>query len=127
MLRTFLLVGVGGAAGSMARYATTLLLTRASANAFPAATMLVNLMGCLLIGVLAGWAERSVLLNNAGWALLATGFCGGFTTFSAFALDNMKLQQGGASGTALVYSMISIVGGMLLCYIGYHLATTLWK
>ncbi len=120
-LRTFLLVGAGGAGGSMLRYAVALLLPR-SGGGFPWATVTVNLAGCFGIGILAGLTPRIPWLSHTGWALLATGLCGGFTTFSAFALDNVKLWESGAGTTAVVYSAVSITAGILLCYAGLHLS-----
>lgn len=120
MFKNFLLVGAGGAIGSMLRYAFTVLLPR-SERGFPWATVSINLIGCLLIGLLTGLALRYHWLTNAGWALLAIGLCGGFTTFSAFALDTVKLFQEGAQFTAVLYTVISTVAGIILCYLGYSI------
>jgi CrcB protein len=118
MLRNFLLVGAGGALGSVLRYAVALLLPRAG-KGFPWATLSVNLVGCLLIGLLAGLAPRHRWMFHTGWVLLATGLCGGFTTYSAFALDNIKLFEVGGNIIALIYTLISLVAGIILCYAGY--------
>jgi fluoride exporter len=120
MLRNFLLVGAGGALGSILRYAVASLLPRIG-RGFPWATFTVNLAGCFIIGILAGLAPRSAWLSGSGWALLATGLCGGFTTFSAFALDGIKLFQSGANLSAITYIVMSLVLGILLCYAGYLL------
>ena len=122
MLRTFLLVGAGGAVGSMLRYGISLLLPRASAYSFPTSTLLVNMAGCLAIGLLAGFAGRSSWMTGTGWPLLATGVCGGFTTFSAFSLEALKLMERGATGTAIAYAVVSVVGGIILCYAGFYLS-----
>jgi CrcB protein len=90
---------------------------------FPWATLSVNLIGCLLIGILAGIAPRGGWMLHTGWALLATGLCGGFTTYSAFALDNIRLLEAGGNITALVYVLVSFVAGIILCYAGYALAS----
>jgi len=121
MLRNFLLVGAGGAAGSILRYAVALMLPRAG-KGFPWATLSVNLIGCLLIGMLAGLVPRHSWMLHTGWVLLATGLCGGFTTYSAFALDNVKLFEVGGNITALTYTLISLVAGIILCYAGYAIA-----
>ncbi len=121
MLKNFLLVGAGGAAGSMLRYAIAILLPRQAAG-FPWATLSVNLAGCFIIGILAGLTPRTHWMEGAGWALLATGLCGGFTTFSAFALDNVKLFESGGNGTAILYTVTSLAFGILLCYAGYRLS-----
>jgi CrcB protein len=123
MLRTLILVGIGGAAGSILRYAVTLLMPRAEASSFPVATMLVNLAGCLIIGLLAGFAARNAWMMHMGWSLLATGLCGGFTTFSTFALDNLQLMERGAFITAIVYAALSVIVGIVLCFTGYYLTS----
>jgi CrcB protein len=120
MLRNLLLVGAGGAAGSMLRYAIALALPR-SGKGFPWATLTVNLAGCLVIGLLAGLIPRQHWMFRTGWVLLATGVCGGFTTFSAFALDNVKLFESGGSMTAVIYTVLSIALGIVLCFAGYSL------
>jgi CrcB protein len=93
-MRNWLLVGAGGFAGSVARhYLGGLVLHRAGATRFPLATLTVNVLGCLVIGFLAGIAERSQLLSPGVRLLLFTGFLGGFTTFSAFGYESYFLAR----------------------------------
>ena len=123
MFRNFLLVGAGGAAGSMARYGVGYLISRVVPLAFPIGTFTINIAGCLLIGILFGLAGRNNWLQETGMLLLATGFCGGFTTFSTFALDNITLMQKSQSYIALAYTGLSIVIGLLLCRVGIWLTS----
>lgn len=118
MLRAFLLVGLGGAIGSMARYGVSLAVNRFYALSFPLATFLINITGCFLIGLLFGIAQKQDDLQSGMWLILATGFCGGFTTFSAFALENANLLKGNLSVTALLYTVLSVILGILLCRLG---------
>ena len=118
MLRAYLAVALGGALGSVLRYAIAKALP---ANVFPWSTFAVNLTGAFLIGLLAGWATREGGLSDTGWLLLATGLCGGFTTFSSFALENILLLRGGDLAIAVSYTAGSLVIGFLLCGIGYRL------
>jgi CrcB protein len=123
MLRAFLLVGVGGCFGSMARYGMGLIFTKINSSPFPLATFTINLVGCFIIGLLFGLGSKASWAQGEGWLILATGFCGGFTTFSAFALENVNLFQKQLSVTALLYTIISVVAGILLCRLGIQLTS----
>ncbi len=104
----------GGGLGAVARYGLGSLLPR---SAFPYSTLSVNLLGSLCIGLITG----AVLLRTDAqiWRLfLATGLMGGFTTFSAFALDSVTLMQRGAVGPALIYVCASVIGCSIACFIG---------
>lgn len=111
-------VALGGAAGSVARYVVSTMV-RAAPGAFPLGTLVVNLLGSLLIGAAAAWAERGVPWVRP-WVM--TGFLGGFTTFSAFSLENLRLLRDGHPGTALAYALVSVGAGILLAFAGYSLA-----
>ena len=121
-MRGYILAGLGGAAGSMLRYGISLLLPRLHPAAFPWSTLVVNLAGSLLIGLLAGSASRGGWMETTGWLLLTTGFCGGFTTFSSFALEGVQLLRGNALFAAVLYGSLSVAGGLLLCALGYKAA-----
>lgn len=121
-MRTYLLVAAGGALGSVLRYGMARMLPRLQPGTFPWATFCINLLGCLLIGLLAGKLDKSAWLQSTGWALLATGFCGGFTTFSTFALENIQLLREQDLALAILYTTLSLTGGLLLCVIGQKLA-----
>ncbi|MGB4846153.1 MAG: fluoride efflux transporter CrcB [Ferruginibacter sp.] len=116
MIKNLLLVGLGGGIGSMLRYAGSLLI---GSKMFPYATLSVNIIGSFIIGVIfALCIKEDVVLNN--WKLfVATGICGGFTTFSAFSLENMGLLQSGKYGMALTYIGLSILLGIGATFLGY--------
>jgi CrcB protein len=88
----------------------------------PIATLMVNLVGCFLIGLLFGWSQRNEWFSSDSWLILATGFCGGFTTFSAFALENVNLFTKGQSLVSITYTAASVIGGVLLCRVGVWLS-----
>ena len=120
MFKNFLLVGLGGALGSMIRYATYLLIT---VKNFPLATLGINIIGSFIIGlVLALGLKDESFLNN--WKLfLATGICGGFTTFSAFSAENVVLLQNEKYLPALLYIVLSIVLGIAAAWLGFNIVS----
>ncbi len=118
MLRNILVVAFGGAVGSIARYATSLLITT---KKFPLNTFTVNIIGSFLIGILMGYAAKQI--NAQTWQLLmVTGFCGGFTTFSAFSWDVVTMLQQQRYTTALLYIFATLIIGVLFTFIGFRIA-----
>jgi len=91
-----LLVFIGGGIGSATRYGTTLLAGRWLGTGFPWGTLMVNLGGCFLIGVMLGLAEKSNLVQPGTRLFLVTGFLGGLTTFSSYALESIVALRGSA-------------------------------
>lgn len=118
MVKDFLLIGLGGAAGSVLRYASGLLMSN---KHFPIATFCVNIIGSFIIGVVFALSIRDEAFSNNWKLFLATGFCGGFTTFSAFSLENMGLLQSGKYSMALLYIVVSILLGIAATFAGYSL------
>lgn len=123
MIRSLLLVGLGGAIGSMARYGVSRIINARYILPFPLATFIINIVGCLLIGLLFGYVQKNSNQQSDLWLVLATGFCGGFTTFSAFALENVNLLKGQLNITALLYIAASVIIGILLCRLGITLTS----
>ena len=122
-LKAFLLVGAGGAVGSMARYGVSFMINKIAPDPIHfAGTFVINIVGAFIIGVLFGLAGRHQV-NEELYLLLASGFCGGFTTFSTFALENVDLFQKGQSVTAFMYMGLSVIIGLLLCRVGIWLAS----
>lgn len=118
MIRTMLLVGAGGFLGSVSRYLASKLIQESVSSGFPYGTFIVNITGCLFIGLIYGISERSALLTS-GWKMfLVAGFCGGFTTFSTFANENLALLRDGEFFFFLLYSGLSVILGITAAYIG---------
>ena len=122
MIKNLLIVGLGGAAGSILRYAVQKFFQSQTAAAFPSGTLLVNIAGCFLIGILWGIASRSLTWNEEVKLLLMTGFCGGFTTFSAFTLEGIGLLKENKTALFFIYLTASVVGGLLATFIGIRIA-----
>ena len=118
MIKNLLLVGLGGGIGSILRYGTFLLINTKS---FPYATLTVNIIGSFIIGIVFAFALREEVLSQQWKLFLATGICGGFTTFSAFSLENMGLLQSGKYGMAITYISLSVVLGIIATFLGYQL------
>ena len=120
--KALILVGTGGAAGSMARYAVSFIFSKLTTSSFPLGTFFINIIGSFLIGILFGLSARNQWLQVGGMLLLASGFCGGFTTFSTFAFENVTLMQKGQSVIPFIYIGLSVIVGLLLCRVGIWLA-----
>ena len=119
-MKSFLLVFLGGGLGSAMRYLVSSAMNQYS-KVLPFGTFTVNILGCLLIGMILGYAQRENTLTSNQTLLLATGFCGGFTTFSAFANENLELIKNGEIFNFSVYTIGSILVGVLAVFIGFYL------
>jgi len=122
-LHALLVVGLGGAIGSIARYLlATWTMQAAAPEKFPLGTFAVNLIGCLAAGLLAGWAERHPgVLSPDLRALLFVGLLGGFTTFSAFGLETAQLLRRGEWLVASGYVGGSVLLGLALVLLGLRI------
>lgn len=118
MLKTILYIAIGGAIGSVLRFLTTVLVSKFWSNQFPMATFIANFIGCFLIGLFIGiLAKNNLADSNLKW-FLVTGFCGGFTTFSAFGMENYNLFQNNNSLLAFGYIALSIILGLFAVWFG---------
>jgi CrcB protein len=115
-MTTLLWIMFGGAVGTGLRYGVGQGLTRA--NDFPYGTMTVNLVGCLLIGALATWFSQMADLSETVRLAVLVGFLGGFTTFSSFGLDTLRLLEAGRMGAAVTYVLVSNLVGLLAVWAG---------
>lgn len=119
-----LLVAAGGAIGSLARYKLSGYVLHHTIDwRFPAATFAVNVLGCLVAGVLAGLAEYHDMLSPETRLLLITGLLGGFTTFSAFGLETMFLVKRGEMLIASANVVLSVVVGLVALWAGLALGS----
>jgi CrcB protein len=117
---TWVAVAVGGALGSMARFAVQLGVERVTGRAVPGATAIVNIGGCFVIGLLAGaLAGDRLQLSSEMRAFVFVGLLGGFTTFSSFGLDTLVLVQEGRAVTAATNVAVQLAVGFLGLYGGY--------
>ncbi len=121
MIRTLILVGIGGGVGSILRYLTTLVAAKCFQIVFPLGTFIVNILGCLLMGIFLGILDKQIVANPDFKHLLIIGLCGGYTTFSAFASENSILFQSGNSFTAIIYMALSIFVGLFALWVGFSI------
>lgn len=122
MLKTILYIAFGGAIGSVLRFLTSIFVAKFWQNHFPLATFLTNVVGCFLIGIFIGYLDKNNLTDsNLKWFLI-TGFCGGFTTFSTFGLENFNLFQSNNSFLAFAYIASSIIAGLFAVWLGLFLS-----
>lgn len=113
-----LIAGAGGFVGTCGRFLVGKWSSSMWHGAFPMGTFLVNIIGCFIIGLLFGLLEKAHVMTAGENALLITGFCGGFTTFSSFADDIWVLGSKGDWTTSIVYLVASVIIGVLLVWAG---------
>ncbi len=118
MLRNILIVGAGGFLGSVSRYLGQLFVEKVFHSTFPWGTFFVNIVGCFIIGLVYALAEKGNLLSAEWRIFLAVGFCGGFTTFSSFAYNNLTLLKDHAYGALLFNALGSVIIGIVAVYAG---------
>lgn len=118
MYKNLLIVAAGGALGSIARFLIYVIYPK---NNFPVNTLIINIAGSFVIGLLYAISLKQNNISEPTLLFWATGICGGFTTFSTFSLENIQLLQSGKVIPAVLYTIISITGGLLACWLGYKL------
>lgn len=119
-MKSILLVALGGAIGSVARFKLSGWVLHHSSNwRFPAGTFAVNVIGCFIAGLLAGMAVKQEVFTPEARVFLFTGLLGGFTTFSAFGLETLLLFKRGEAGVAIVNVVASVAVGLIVAWLGY--------
>ena len=118
MVKTLLFIGAGSFLGGVSRYVLTRLVQDHILHVFPYGTLVVNIVGCFLIGLFYGLFDRGHVLDPDIRMFLTVGFCGGFTTFSTFANENFSMLQGGNFLGMGVYAVLSLALGLAMVYLG---------
>ena len=119
-IRNIIAVGAGSFIGGIARYLVSLAMKGIS-KGFPWATLLVNLLGCLIIGLLWGFLSRNASESTSWGLFLTVGLCGGFTTFSTFSKEALTMLQTGQIWGFASYIALSILAGIALVALGYYI------
>ena len=119
IIRNILAVGAGSFIGGVARYLVSLAM-KGIGKGFPWATLTVNLLGCLLIGLLWGFLSRNATESTSWGLFLTVGLCGGFTTFSTFSKEALSMLQAGQIGGFATYVVVSVLAGIALAALGYY-------
>ncbi|MFI1770766.1 fluoride efflux transporter CrcB [Thalassobellus citreus] len=120
-MKQLLLVFLGGGFGSALRYLTEKILNNPE-NGIPYGTFFANILGSLFIGFILGYAAKNNTLSESQTLFLATGFCGGFTTFSSFAYENHVFLKSGDFTSFAIYTIASFIIGFLAVFLGMYLA-----
>jgi len=113
-----LAVALGGASGALLRYGAMLLTQRYLGQRFPWGTLLVNLLGCFLLGALLAWSSERSALSEPTRLFLTVGLLGAFTTFSTFGHETLELLRDGATAAALGYVGASLLCGLAALFLG---------
>ena len=118
-MKSFLLVFLGGGVGSSCRFLISNILNSNFKSFHYLGTFSVNVIGCIIVGIVMGFLQKENDFNQNYLLLFSSGFCGGFTTFSAFANENLDLIKNGNFSLFFLYVISSVVFGIAAAYLGY--------
>jgi CrcB protein len=118
MIKVLMIIGTGGFIGSISRYLTQQLVQERFDTSFPLGTMVVNIIGSFIIGIVYALSEKGDVLSPEWRLFLAVGFCGGFTTFSSFAYENFQMMKMEQFFFVALYMGLSLFLGILATYLG---------
>jgi CrcB protein len=121
MLKTILLIGTGGFFGSIARFLVQDWFVQLTDSKIPWGTFTANILGSMIIGIVYAIVARQGYFSSELKLLVAVGFCGGFTTFSSFAVENLNLLREGAFFPFAAYTLLSVASGLLMVWVGMSL------
>ncbi len=121
IIYTSLIIGFGGFIGTILRFLLSSSIEKSFATSIPIGTILVNLIGCFLIGLLSGYFTQKLGDQTQLFFFLTIGVLGGFTTFSAIAMDSQVFIENGEYLKMLTYILVQAILGIALCLIGYNL------
>lgn len=121
MLKMILLAGSGSFIGGVLRYLTQLMFSKFYSGSIPMGTLVVNIIGSFLIGVIFALSEKSDIISQETKIFLAVGICGGFTTFSSFSIENLFLLRDGQYFQMILYTLLSVFLGLSATFTGFQL------
>ncbi len=116
-----ILAGSGSFLGGILRYLTQLLFSKFFSDSFPLGTLLINIIGSFLIGIIFSLSEKSDIISQEAKIFIAVGICGGFTTFSSFSIENLFLLRDGQYLQMILYSLLSVFLGISAALAGFLL------
>ncbi len=125
MWKTIAYVAIGSVIGGVSRFLLQQFIQRRVESVFPYGTLVVNLLGCFVIGIVVGLADKGNLLSAQSRIFWATGICGGFTTFSSFINENHSMLQDGQILNTFTYISVSVVVGLIATALGILLIKNL--